>query len=112
MQQRGRFCTGRPRPCEHAILNTLSCVSAFTHPTCWPQPTPDHMTIARFRVREETALAGFLMESLKLRAVAEMVQVGTVVLDRTKLAGLQCSEILAGAQTARCCLVGITVRRT
>jgi hypothetical protein len=22
MQQRGRFCTGRPRPCEHAILNT------------------------------------------------------------------------------------------
>jgi hypothetical protein len=22
MQQRGRFCIGRPRPCEHAILNT------------------------------------------------------------------------------------------
>jgi transposase len=27
---------------------------------------PDHVTIARFRVRHETALAGFLVESLEL----------------------------------------------
>ena len=45
------------------------------------------MTIARFRARHEQALAGFLVESLKLCAAAGMVQVGTVALDGTKLAG-------------------------
>ncbi len=49
--------------------------------------TPDHVTIARFRARHEQALAGFLVESLKLCAAAGMVQVGTVALDGTKLAG-------------------------
>ena len=48
---------------------------------------PDHVTIARFRVRHEQALAGFLVESLKLCAAAGMVKVGTVALDGTKLAG-------------------------
>jgi transposase len=48
---------------------------------------PDHVTIARFRVRHETALAGFLVESLKLCAAAGMVRLGTVALDGTKLAG-------------------------
>jgi transposase len=48
--------------------------------------TPDHVTIARFRARHETALAGFLVESLKLCAAAGMVRVGTVALDGTKLA--------------------------
>jgi len=48
--------------------------------------TPDHVTIARFRVRHEAALAGFLIESLKLCAAAGMVRVGTVALDGTKLA--------------------------
>jgi transposase len=52
----------------------------------WP-PTqhPDQVTIVRFRVRHEQALAGFLVESLKL--CAGMIQVGTVALDGTKLAG-------------------------
>jgi transposase len=49
--------------------------------------TPDHVTIARFRVRHERALAGFLVASLKLCAAAGMVRVGTVALDGTKLAG-------------------------
>src|SRR6266487_48569 len=49
--------------------------------------TPDHVTIARFRVRHEQALAGFLVESLKLCAAAGMVSVGVVALDGTKLAG-------------------------
>jgi transposase len=49
--------------------------------------TPDHVTIARFRVRHQQALAGFLVESLKLCAAAGMVKVGTVALDGTKLAG-------------------------
>src|SRR5919204_3002104 len=47
---------------------------------------PDHVTIARFRVRHEHALAGFLVESLRLCAAAGMVRVGTVALDGTKLA--------------------------
>lgn len=47
---------------------------------------PDHVTIARFRARHEQALAGFLVESLKLCAAVGMVQVGTVALDGTKLA--------------------------
>jgi hypothetical protein len=42
------------------------------------------VTIARFRVRHEQALAGFLVESLRLCAAAGMVQVGV---DGTKLAG-------------------------
>jgi hypothetical protein len=47
---------------------------------------PDHVTIARFRVRHEQALAGFLVESLKLCAAAGMVRLGTVALDGTKVA--------------------------
>jgi transposase len=54
--------------------------------------TPDHVTIARFRVRHETALAGFLVESLRLCAAAGMVRVGTVALDGTKLAGNAAEE--------------------
>ena len=44
---------------------------------------PDHVTIARFRVRHQQALAGFLVASLKLCAAAGMVKVGTVALDGT-----------------------------
>jgi transposase len=48
---------------------------------------PDHVTIARFGARHESALAGFLVASLKLCAAAGMVRVGTVALDGTKLPG-------------------------
>jgi transposase len=47
--------------------------------------SPDHVTIARFRARHEQALAGFLVQSLRLCAAAGMVCVGTVALDGTKL---------------------------
>jgi transposase len=47
---------------------------------------PDHVTIARFRVRHEQALAGFLVQSLRLCAAAGMVKLGTVALDGTKVA--------------------------
>jgi transposase len=47
---------------------------------------PDHVTIARFRVRHETALAGFLVASLKLCAAAGLVCLGVVALDGTKVA--------------------------
>ena len=49
--------------------------------------SPDHVTIARFRVRHEQALAGFLVQSLRLCAAAGMVRVGTVALDGIKLTG-------------------------
>jgi transposase len=47
---------------------------------------PDHVTIARFRVRHQQALAGFLVESLKLCAVAGLLRLGVVALDGTKVA--------------------------
>src|ERR671934_2621949 len=63
------------------------CVEDLAFRVLAANQTPDHVTIARFRVRHEAALAGFLVESLKLCAAAGMVQVGTVALDSTKLAG-------------------------
>src|SRR4030095_5388912 len=50
-------------------------------------PGPDHLPLARFRVRHEQALAGLLVESLRLCAAAGLVRLGTVALDGNKLAG-------------------------
>jgi transposase len=47
---------------------------------------PDHVTIARFRVRHQQALAGFLVASLRLCAAAGLVRLGVVALDGTKVA--------------------------
>jgi transposase len=47
--------------------------------------TPDHVTIARFRVRHEQALAGLLVASLQLCAAAGMVRLGLIALDGTKI---------------------------
>jgi transposase len=46
---------------------------------------PDHVTIARFRQRHELALAEVLVDSLRLCAAAGMVELGTVMLDGTKI---------------------------
>jgi hypothetical protein len=62
------------------------CVEDVAFRVLAANQTPDHVTVARFRVRHETALAGFLVESLKLCSAAGMVRVGTVALDGTKLA--------------------------
>jgi transposase len=62
------------------------CVEDLAFRVLAANQTPDHVTIARFRVRHEQTLAGFLVQSLKLCA-GGMVQVGTVALDGTKLAG-------------------------
>jgi transposase len=48
--------------------------------------TPDHVTIARFRVRHQQALADFLVTSLRLCAAAGLVRLGVVALDGTKVA--------------------------
>src|SRR6266498_1282788 len=63
------------------------CVEDIAFRVLAANQTPDHVTIARFRVRHEQALAGFLVQSLKLCAAAGMVRVGVVALDGTKLAG-------------------------
>src|SRR5512132_533134 len=47
---------------------------------------PDHVTIARFRVRHQQALAGFLVASLRLCAAAGLVRLGVVALDGTRVA--------------------------
>jgi hypothetical protein len=62
------------------------CVEDLAFRVLAANQTPDHVTIARFRVRHEQALAGFLVESLRLCAAAGMVRLGTVALDGTKLA--------------------------
>ncbi len=46
---------------------------------------PDHVTIARFRQRHELALAEVLVDSLRLCAAAGLVELGTVMLDGTKI---------------------------
>ncbi|MGH8519652.1 MAG: transposase, partial [Panacagrimonas sp.] len=46
---------------------------------------PDHTTIARFRQRHETALAGLFGEVLALCAEAGLVQVGVIAIDGTKV---------------------------
>jgi uncharacterized protein YoxC len=47
---------------------------------------PDHVTIARFRARHQQALAGFLVQSLRLCAAAGLVRLGVIALDGTKVA--------------------------
>jgi len=46
---------------------------------------PDHTTIARFRQRHETALAGLFGEVLALCAEAGLVEIGVVAVDGTKV---------------------------
>jgi transposase len=48
---------------------------------------PDHATIARFRVRHETALGALFSQVLRLLAAEGMVCLGKLSLDGTKLAG-------------------------
>jgi transposase len=49
--------------------------------------SPDHATVARFRVRHEQALGGLFSQVLRLLAAEGMVSLGVLSLDGTKLAG-------------------------
>jgi hypothetical protein len=49
------------------------------------QQTPDHATIARFRVRHEAALAGLFSEVLGLCRESGLVKVGLIAIDGTKV---------------------------
>ena len=48
--------------------------------------TPDHATIARFRVRHQDALAGLFGQVLGICARAGLVSLGVIALDSTKMA--------------------------
>jgi transposase len=75
------YCTGvrSSRQVEHR------CQEDIAFRVLAGNSTPDHVTIARFRVRHEQALAGLLVASLKLRSAARMVRLGLIALDGTKI---------------------------
>ncbi len=61
------------------------CVEDVAYRVIAAQQTPDHATIARFRVRHETALAGLFSEVLGLCREAGLVKVGLIAIDGTKV---------------------------
>jgi transposase len=63
----------------------LGCVEDVGYRVVAANQKPDHATIARFRRRHETALAGLLGSVLGLCAEAGLVSVGMIAIDGSKL---------------------------
>src|SRR5664280_2860851 len=61
------------------------CVEDIAYRVIAASEVPDHTTIARFRQRHETALAGLFGEVLTLCAQEGLVKVGVVAIDGTKV---------------------------
>jgi transposase len=61
------------------------CVEDVAYRVIAAQQTPDHATIARFRVRHEDALAELFSSVLSLCKEAGLVKVGVVAIDGTKV---------------------------
>jgi transposase len=61
------------------------CVEDVAYRVIAAQQTPDHATIARFRVRHEDALAELFSSVLSLCKEAGLVKVGVVAIDGTKI---------------------------
>lgn len=61
------------------------CVEDVAYRVIACQQTPDHATIARFRVRHETALAELFSEVLGLCRESGLVKVGVIAIDGTKV---------------------------
>ncbi len=61
------------------------CVENVAYRVITANQAPDHATIARFRQRHETAIAGLFGSVLGLCAQAGMVQVGVIAIDGTKV---------------------------
>jgi transposase len=61
------------------------CVEDVAYRVIAAQQTPDHATIARFRVRHEAALAGLFSEVLGLCRESGLVKVGLIAIDGTKV---------------------------
>jgi len=62
------------------------CVEDVATRVICANQAPDHATIARFRQRHETALAGLFGEVLALCAQVGLVRVGVMAVDGTKVA--------------------------
>jgi hypothetical protein len=62
------------------------CVEDLAFRVLAGNQAPDHVTIARFRVRHQQALAELLVASLRLCAEAGLVRLGVIALDGTKVA--------------------------
>jgi len=75
------YCKGQrsSRAIEH------ECVEDIAYRVIAANEVPDHTTIARFRQRHETALAGLFSEVLTLCAQEGLVKVGVVAIDGTKV---------------------------
>ena len=61
------------------------CVEDVAYRVIACQQTPDHATIARFRVRHEESLAALFTEVLSLCKEAGLVKVGLIAIDGTKV---------------------------
>jgi hypothetical protein len=61
------------------------CVEDVATRVICANQAPDHTTVARFRQRHETALAGLFGEVLVLCAEAGLVEVGVIAVDGTKV---------------------------
>jgi transposase len=61
------------------------CVEDVAYRVIAAQRTPDHATIARFRVRHEAALAHLFSEVLGLCRESGLVKVGLIAIDGTKV---------------------------
>ena len=61
------------------------CVEDVAYRVIAAQQTPDHATIARFRVRHEAALAGLFNEVLGLCRESGLLKVGVIAIDGTKV---------------------------
>jgi transposase len=61
------------------------CMEDVAYRVIAANEVPDHTTIARFRQRHETALAGLFGEVLGLCAEAGLVKVGVIAIDGTKV---------------------------
>jgi transposase len=70
-----RSSRGIERRCVEDVATRVICANQ----------RPDHTTIARFRQRHESALAGVFGEVLALCAEAGLVRVGVVAIDGTKV---------------------------
>jgi transposase len=61
------------------------CVEDVAYRVLAAQQTPDHSTIARFRVRHEESLAALFSDVLLLCREAGLVKVGVIAIDGTKV---------------------------
>jgi transposase len=76
---------GYARGQRSSRLIERDCVENVAYRVITANQAPDHATIARFRQRHETAIAGLFGSVLGLCAQAGMVQVGVIAIDGTKV---------------------------